>query len=111
MHSSPVQSNLNYPPLQVEPLIPPQSSFCETDMIQCCRFIDDIELLAGLFGVTDDELANIQQNYRRKEICALRLIEKWMQKNPEKNKDDLYELLLAANQRRAARRLVVQYIV
>ena len=80
-------------------------------MIQCCHFIDDIELLAGIIGITDDELAKIQQNYRRKEICALRLIEKWMQKNPEKNKDDLYQLLLAANQHRAARRLVVQYIV
>ena len=76
-------------------------------MIRCCRFIDDIELLAGIIGLTDDELAKIQQNYRRKEICALRLIEKWMQKNPQKNKDDLYQLLLAANQRRAARRLVV----
>ena len=78
-------------------------------MIQCCRFIDDIELLAGIIGITDDELAKIQQNYRRKEVCALRLIEKWMQKNPQKNKDDLYQLLLAANQRRAAKRLVVQY--
>ena len=105
-NSFPTRSNLIYLPLQVEPPIS-QSSCCETDMIRCCRFIDDIELLAGIIGLTDDDLAKIQQNYRRKEICALRLIEKWMQKNPQKNKDDLYELLLAANQRHAARRLVV----
>ena len=96
-NSSPTQSNLIYLPLQIEPLIP-QSSLCETDMIRCCRFIDDIELLAGIIGKTDDELAKIQQNYKRKEMSALRLIEKWMRKNPQKNKNDLYQLLTSVVQ-------------
>ena len=67
-------------------------------MIRCCRFIDDIELLAGIIGKTDDELAKIQQNYKRKEMSALRLIEKWMRKNPQKNKNDLYQLLTSVGQ-------------
>ena len=99
------QCNHNYLPLQLEPLIP-QSLPSETDIRRSCRFVKgDIELLAGLIGVTYPELVDIQQNYRIKEVCALRLIEKWMQRNPEKSKDDLYQLLLDANQHNAARRL------
>ena len=74
-----------------------------------CRFVKgNIELLAGLIGVTYPELVDIQQNYRTKDICALRLIEKWMQRNPEKSKDDLHQLLLDANQHEAAKRLIAQ---
>ena len=63
-------------------------------------------MLAGLIRVTDRELADLQQSYSRKEICALHLIEKWMVKNPQKNKDDLYQLLKNAQQIHAAERLV-----
>ena len=56
--------------------------------------------------MTDPELADLQQSYSRKNICALRLIEKWMQKNPKNSKNDLYQLLLDADQCDAARSLV-----
>ena len=93
-------------PLQAQPQIS-QSSLRKTDIRRCCRFVtDDMTLLAGLIGVTDLELANLQQSYSRKDVCALRLIEKWMQNNPETNKDDLYQLLVDADQCDAARSLV-----
>ena len=92
--------------LQVEPPIS-QSPIRKTDIRRCCRFVtNDIKLLAGLIGVTDHELADIQHNFSMKNICALRLIEKWMQNNPEPNKDDLYQLLVDADQFDAAKSLV-----
>ena len=102
-HPSPTQFTH---PLQARPLIS-QSPLSKTDLRQCGRFVtDDIKLLAGLIGVTDSELADIQQSYSRKDVCALRLIEKWIQNNPETNKDDLYQLLVDADQCDAARSLV-----
>ena len=102
-HSLPSQSTH---PLQAQPLIS-QSSLRKTDIRRCCHFVtDDMTLLAGLIGVTDRELADLQQSYSRKDICALRLIEKWMQNDPETNKDDLYQLLVDAEQCDAARSLV-----
>ena len=102
-HHSPSQSTH---PLKARPLIS-QSPPSEADIRRCCRFVtDDIKLLAGLIGVTDPELADLQQSYSIKNICALRLIEKWMQKNPKNSKDDLYQLLVDADQCDAARSLV-----
>ena len=93
-------------PLQVEPPIS-QSPLRKTDIRRCCHFVtDDIKLLAGLIGVTDHELADIQQSFSMKNVCALRLLEKWMQNNPETNKDDLYQLLVDADQFDAASSLV-----
>ena len=95
-------------PLPSTASLPIQRSLpSETDIRRCCHFVyGDIKVLAGIIGVTDPELAKIQLKYSRNDICALRLIEKWMQKYPEKSKDDLYQLLLDANQSDAAKRLV-----
>ena len=98
-----------YPQDHSESYLPPSPPpISPTDTRRCCRFISgDMKLLAALFGVSIPELADLKQKCSADHICALRLIEKWMQKNPLKSKTDLYQLLLEAEQYDAAKRLVV----
>ena len=56
--------------------------------------------------LTEDEIAAIAKNTSNKQAQILRIVEKWISKNPNKQKEDLHELLMSAKQDDAAKRFV-----
>ena len=80
-----------------------------TDIVRCCNFITcKISYLAEVMELTEDEIAAITTSTTSDvQAQILRIVKRWISKNPHKQKEDLHELLMSAKQDDAAKRFVL----
>ena len=79
-----------------------------TDIVRCCNFITcDINYLAAVMDLPEDEISAIARSTSDVHAQILRIVKKWISKNPNKQKEDLNVLLMSAKLEDAARRFVL----
>ena len=61
--------------------------------------------------LTEDEIAAITRSTSDVQAQILRIVKKWISKNPHKQKEDLCELLMSAKLEDAAKRFVLYTFV
>lgn len=77
----------------------------DVDLYQCGCHISDITTLAGVLGVSDDELAVLTSEYSNKPaLQAVQLLKKWCT-STKGSRQDLYQFLLQLKFTEAANRL------
>ena len=98
---SPVSPPVIQPPAHVD-------NIPNNDIVRCCNFITcDVNYLAEVMELPEDEIAAITRSTSNKQTLVLRTVKKWISKNPNKQKEDLNELLMSAKQEYAAKRFVL----
>ena len=101
---SPVSPPVIQPPAHVD-------NIPNNDIIRCCNFITcDVNYLAEVMKLPEDEIAAITGSTHIKQTLVLRIVNKWISKNPNKQKEDLNGLLMSAKQDDAAKRFVCTHV-